>query len=532
MHDLHHSLLDDLPASSLQERFFAALCKPMALQTAILQDLLHDAADTEIGRQYEFSSLHRYEDYARRVPLCSWADYAPAARRLEEGAQGILFPGGAVQFLQTSGSSGQNKLVPQSAAGMAVARAITRLRSHLRQAAISAVPGQASTTSLPAGKVLLLSGQSQLPATLGGIPVGYASGVTGRGAPGRLKEMHVCPAWVRELPDPAHRDFMLLRYALAQPNLVAAMGNNPRRFTALLEKAPLLAPALLRCIRGGNFGNLPGLPDTAPPPPDPSRAEELDTLLQQGQFLPKHYWPQFNMACFWLGGPMAPAVRQLRGLLPEHTLYFDAGYGASELKLNVPLGPGSPYAPPALFAGFFEFLPTHGGPALLCHQLDEGGVYELVLSSFSGLYRYRPGDLIRVEGFSQSTPNIAFYARVDETANLAGEKTAAPLLLAAAQAASVALQAPLHSFALWPDPEDGCYRCFYDATADPGTWARAFDEALQTLAAGYARRRRDGSLRPPTATRLPSGWAAESAALAAGGQGKTPLLLRQPPVLP
>lgn len=529
MHKLHHSSVSVLSSSALESSFWAALQEPAALQEEVLLDILQHAAHTEIGRRLGFAGIASPGDYARLVPLSVWADYEPYVQRMATGESDLLFPGRAAQFLQTSGSTGQNKLVPQSAAGAALGQAVTRLRSRLRRAAVAAqAPGSSSPP--PPGKVLLLSASGRLAATQGGIPVGYASGVTASQAPAELKSMHACPAWVYALPDPDQRDFWLLHYALARQDLVAAMGNNPRRFLGLLEKAPHLGPQLIQSIHAGSSGPLPDAASPAERPrPNPARAQALARLLQQGHFAPRYYWPGFNMACFWLGGPMAPAISQLRPLLPAGTLFFDAGYGASELKINLPLGPGSPYAPPALFAGYYEFLPADGGPALPCHRLQDGQIYEIVLTTYSGLYRYRPGDLVRVQGFTRSTPNLAFYSRVAEAANLAGEKTPSPLLLAAAEAASQALGTPLHAFFLWPDAYAGRYHCYYEAEANPERWAAQFDEALQTLAVGYHRRRADGSLKPPAATRLPCGWekgAFPSTAL--GSQDKTSLLLPSP----
>ncbi|MFH0878318.1 MAG: GH3 auxin-responsive promoter family protein, partial [Lentisphaerota bacterium] len=108
--------------------------------------------------------------------------------------------------------------------------------------------------------------------------------------------------------------------------------------------------------------------------------------------------------------------------LPENTQFMDCGYGASEGKFNVPMRTGQPEGPLSLFSGFFEFEPLAGGEPLLAHEVKDGESYKMLITTFSGLYRYDLHDIVVVKGFTGRTPNIHFISKTEDFANLAGEK--------------------------------------------------------------------------------------------------------------
>lgn len=45
------------------------------VNTQLLMRVLNDSKDTEYGRKYGFSEIHDADEYRRRVPLTTYADY-------------------------------------------------------------------------------------------------------------------------------------------------------------------------------------------------------------------------------------------------------------------------------------------------------------------------------------------------------------------------------------------------------------------------------------------------------------------------
>ncbi|KAG6786844.1 hypothetical protein POTOM_008461 [Populus tomentosa] len=121
-------------------------------------------------------------------------------------------------------------------------------------------------------------------------------------------------------------------------------------------------------------------------------------------------------------GSMEPYLKKLRHYAGELPL-MSADYGSSEgwIAANV-----NPKLPPemATFAvlpniGYFEFIPLQDNAECMYKEpkpvdltevkIDED--YEIVVTNFAGLYRYRLGDVVRVMGFHNSTPELKFVCR-------------------------------------------------------------------------------------------------------------------------
>ena len=72
-------------------------------------------------------------------------------------------------------------------------------------------------------------------------------------------------------------------------------------------------------------------------------------------------------------------------------------------------------------AMFFEFIPIHENnieeeekdisKVLFIDQLEIDKSYEIVITNFSGLYRYRMGDVIKIVGYHNASPIIEFQYR-------------------------------------------------------------------------------------------------------------------------
>ena len=75
----------------------------------------------------------------------------------------------------------------------------------------------------------------------------------------------------------------------------------------------------------------------------------------------------------------------------------------------------------SLRSHFFEFLDEQG-VSFLAHELVKGGVYEVVVSTGGGLYRYRLGDRVRVTGYYRECPLLRFLGRTGLVSDHFGEK--------------------------------------------------------------------------------------------------------------
>jgi auxin responsive GH3 family protein len=91
---------------------------------------------------------------------------------------------------------------------------------------------------------------------------------------------------------------------------------------------------------------------------------------------------------------------------------------------------------------YFEFLPhvpnsNTDSPQLVdLVNVEMGKEYELVITTYAGLYRYRVGDILRVTGFHNSAPQFHFVRRKNVLLSIDSDKTDEAELQKAIQNAS------------------------------------------------------------------------------------------------
>ncbi|KAJ8900676.1 hypothetical protein K2173_025453 [Erythroxylum novogranatense] len=120
-------------------------------------------------------------------------------------------------------------------------------------------------------------------------------------------------------------------------------------------------------------------------------------------------------------GSMEPYLKKLRHYAGELPL-LSADYGSSEGWIGANINPRLP-PESATFAvlpniGYFEFIPLRGNvesnmepEPLGLTEVEVGEEYEIILTNVGGLYRYRLGDVVKVMGFHNSTPELKFVCR-------------------------------------------------------------------------------------------------------------------------
>ncbi|XP_010254564.1 PREDICTED: jasmonic acid-amido synthetase JAR1-like [Nelumbo nucifera] len=167
--------------------------------------------------------------------------------------------------------------------------------------------------------------------------------------------------------------------------------------------------------------------------PNPSLASTIEKkckeleAFQWFSVIPK-LWPSGKYVYSIMTGTMLPYLKKLRhysGDLP----IVSADYGSTESWIGVNIDPSFPpenitFAVIPTFS-YFEFMPLYrqnpGSTSAIddfieaepvpLSQVTVGQEYEVVLTTFTGLYRYRLGDVVEVAGFYKGTPKLNFICR-------------------------------------------------------------------------------------------------------------------------
>ncbi|OAY70989.1 putative indole-3-acetic acid-amido synthetase GH3.5 [Ananas comosus] len=234
-------------------------------------------------------------------------------------------------------------------------------------------------------------------------------------------------------------------------------------------------------------------------------------------------WPNARYVYGIMTGSMEPYLKKLRhyaGNLP----LVSAEYGASEGWIGTSVDPKLP-PESTTFAvlpdiGYFEFIPLK--PKVEARELETsdshaelepvgltevqvGKEYEIVVTNFAGLYRYRLGDVVKVAGFHNSTPKLKFVCRRNLLLSINIDKNTEKDLQLAVEEASKLLAAEkldLVDFTSQADmsTDPGHYVIFWELSADNApkdvlqSCCDCLDRAL--IDAGYVGSRKIKSIGP------------------------------------
>ena len=183
---------------------------------------------------------------------------------------------------------------------------------------------------------------------------------------------------------------------------------------------------------------------------------------------------------------------------------------------------------------FYEFIPVDAPESrpLPAWEVEEGGIYELVITSSNGLWRYRIGDTVRI--IATRPLEIAIAGRTSHYINAFGEEVMVYNADAALAKACAATGAEVINYTAAPvyagDRSRGRHQWlveFSTAPAGVDAFAEALDRALQAENSDYQAKRQGGIFLDPLEVIVArrgvfDRWLASTGKL--GGQRKIPRL--------
>ncbi|CAO2205130.1 unnamed protein product [Urochloa humidicola] len=236
-------------------------------------------------------------------------------------------------------------------------------------------------------------------------------------------------------------------------------------------------------------------------------------------------WPGARYVHTIVTGSMEHYVRKLRhyaGGLPLVAMDYGASEGMVGANVEPELPPES-----ATFAvlpniAYFEFIPLKnsfdgGGAActpdasyaepepVSLTEVTVGEHYEVVMTTFAGLYRYRLGDVVKVAGFYNSTPKLKFVCRGILTLSINVDKNnEQDVQLAVDRAAKILAAERLEviEYTSYADvsSDPGHYIVFWELSAeakDDGVLQSCCDELDRSFVdAGYVSSRKKNAIGP------------------------------------
>ncbi len=487
-------------------RIARALRDPMRVQRALLARMLRENRDTVFGRQHGFGEIDTPETYARHVPV---SDFEALRCFVEADIKSP--PGRALtieqplHYARTSGSTGKPKDVPLTASHLNALRRIHRTAvAYQHRQCPRAFDGGILAIVSPAREGTLANG----------MPFGSASGIVAGATSPLLQRKFFVPAPVLAIEDSRLKYLLILRLALARPDITYFGTANPTTALALIKLYRENQSALINDLRHGGFFLADKVPADVRPViegrlgPCAQRADALACIALLRAPRLADIFPALKLVVTWTCASAGVAAGALKRELSPQTRVLELGYLSSEFRATISIGRRAGSGLPTLDTHYFEFIERDKWDRgerefLTLDRIRKGVDYYIIVSTPSGLYRYFINDIVRVRGFLHRAPLLQFMQKGRGVTNLTGEKLYESQVLAAVRGAMDEAACTTRFVMMLADEMAGGYTLYVEPgeapPLDAQRLAHAVDARLSALNIEYAAKRESGRLAAPRA---------------------------------
>lgn len=284
------------------------------------------------------------------------------------------------------------------------------------------------------GKMLLTSSVQVLGHTSAGIAYGPISAGDLRLGSFLSRQAFAHPFEALQAADTLARHYVCLLFALRNPTLRLIGANFPVLALRLCDYLECHADDLIQDLETGAIAPWLNLePELRTQlerqwSADPKRASQLREIVKcEGRLTPKLAWPNLSFIITARGGTSNFYFERFPTYFGD-TPIFGGIYASSEATFGVYHEFNVDSTILAIESGFFEFIPpdqweVEQPKTLLPNEVKVGEYYRILVTNYTGFYRYDIGDVVEVVGFYEQTPLIIFRHRTGGLLSSTTEKT-------------------------------------------------------------------------------------------------------------
>ena len=393
-----------------------------AVQRKVLAEILERAQGTAYAADHSLNGVHTLEEWRSVAKASLYQDYQPYVEREMDGEKGQLYNAETAMYVATTGSTGNMKYFLESTAGNVAKDFMMTVRGLYLRHTLPIIANMQAKNLTITNYAPLDNGHDKNTLTV------RASGQTARNIRKRTGTMNILSVefWETTGITARDRDYLIAVYALNEAMFSKVCCNNLIHFGRILDRIAAEGQQMIEDIRTGEF-SVP-MPDAVRETlrgefsPNPARADALQEIYNRHNCLItcpddiEAIWPELQAAMGWLAASVGRDAREVLRRLPKKVKCHDMGYGASEGKLTIPMKLGSATGACAPFNCFYEFLPVEqsgekDAQPLCMWEVEKGKYYELMITTYSGLYRYNMLDVVKVVDFVGKTPVVLFCGK-------------------------------------------------------------------------------------------------------------------------
>ena len=351
---------------------------PIEVQKELLDTLIKNARETEIGKIYDFNSIKNYESFKNRVPIVNYDKIEKLIERSRKGEQNIFWPSQIKWFAKSSGTTNsKSKFIPVSN------ESLEDCHYKAGKDMLSIYFNNNEDSQLLSGKSLRLGGSREL----------YNDNNTYFGDLSAIIIDNL-PFWAELSSTPSHKVSLMSEW---ESKIKAIIKESiPENVTSLAGVPSWMLVLLNNLIKKTNKNNI------------------------------LEIWP--NLEVYFHGGiNFNPYKSEYQKLFPDKNFKYYEIYNASEGFFGIQDQNNSDELLLMLDYGiFYEFIPLNS-----INEYDEENIvsleeielyinYAIVISTNAGLWRYKIGDTIE---FTCKNPyRIKVTGRIKHHINAFGEE--------------------------------------------------------------------------------------------------------------
>ncbi len=464
---------------------------PHEVQNEVFEDLIRKAKDTEWGKHHGYSELFTQSTFRARVPLQTYEDLKPYVQRLKEGEQNLLWHSDIHWFAKSSGTtSDRSKYIPVSR------ESLEDCHYKSGKDLLAIYNHNHPNNLLYAGKSLVLGGSSTINSFRKDSYYGDLSSII----------INNLPFWVE-------------------------MKRIPEKNIALMDGWEKKIEAMAQSIKHEDVTTMAGVPSWT--------LVLLRRVLEiTGKNDISEVWP--NLQLYMHGGVnFGPYADQYKSIIHLPNMRYYQTYNASEGFFGIQHeGEADDMLLLLDYGIYYEFIEAEHShleqpPTKGLADVQVGRNYEVVITTNSGLWRYRLGDTI---SFTSTDPyKIRVTGRTKHFINAFGEELIIDNAEKALAKACKIAQCTIIDYTAGPIymsdmKKSGGHEWlieFEHAPDNMNLFAEALDAELKNLNSDYdAKRTGNLTLNPPIVRIMPRNtfhhWLRSNGKL--GGQHKVPRL--------
>ena len=483
------SLLNYLLSSNLKRRFskfYFDSENPLESQNNTLMNLLSKAKNTLYGKKYSFKDITSIEKFASRIPPLTYEEFFPIISKMVQGETNISWPGKLKWFAKSSGTTNdKSKFIPVSYEALSF--------NHFKAGKdlLSIYLNNHPDSKIFTGKSLSIGGSRQISPLDNNIFTGDISAVL-------IKNL---PIWARFFRTPSMKVALMSEWENKIQKM--AMITSKQNVTSI-SGVPTWTIVLIKRIL---------------------KLNKCENILE--------LWP--NLELFIHGAVSFKPYKELfDSLVPANQLNYLETYNASEGFFAFQDKKNSDEMLLLLNHGiYYEFEDiANKNKILSLDKVEINKNYALIISTNSGLWRYKIGDTIV---FSSLNPyRIRISGRTKQFINAFGEELIVENAENAISKACSLTGSKVFNFTAGPKyisgTSKGCHEWIIEFNQTPKNisyFNDVLDKSLKNLNSDYeAKRYKDIALGPPIIHSVRSGvfdkWLKKKNKL--GGQNKIPRL--------